>query len=58
MISTKGRYAVRVMIDLASNDQGHFIPLKDIAARQEISKKYLKIIMKDMIAGGLVTGAG
>ena len=57
MISTKGRYAVRVMIDLASNDQGHFIPLKDIAARQEISKKYLEIIMKDMVAGGLVTGA-
>ena len=57
MISTKGRYAVRVMIDLASNDQGRFIPLKDIAARQEISKKYLEIIMKDMVAGGLVTGA-
>ena len=57
MISTKGRYAVRVMIDLASNDEGHFIPLKDIAARQEISKKYLEIIMKDMVAGGLVTGA-
>ena len=57
MISTKGRYAVRVMIDLAENDQGHFIPLKEIAARQEISKKYLEIIMKDMVAGGLVTGA-
>ena len=57
MISTKGRYAIRVMIDLAENGQGHFIPLKDIAARQEISKKYLEIIMKDMVAGGLVTGA-
>ena len=57
MISTKGRYGLRVMIDLASNDEGHFIPLKDIAARQEISKKYLEIIMKDMVAGGLVTGA-
>ena len=57
MISTKGRYAVRVMIDLASNDQGRFIPLKDIAARQEISKKYLEIIVKDMVAGGLLTGA-
>ena len=31
MISTKGRYAIRVMIDLAENDQGHYIPLKDIA---------------------------
>ena len=57
MISTRGRYAIRVMIDLAQNDQGRFIPLKDIAARQEISKKYLEIIMKDMVAGGLVTGA-
>jgi len=34
MISTKGRYALRVMLDLAENDQGHYIPLKDIAARQ------------------------
>ena len=57
MISTKGRYAIRVMIDLAENDHGHYIPLKDIAARQEISKKYLEIIVKDMVAGGLLTGA-
>ena len=56
MISTKGRYAVRVMIDLAENGKEHAIPLKDIAARQEISKKYLEIIMKDMVAGGLVKG--
>ncbi len=57
MISTKGRYAIRVMIDLAENDQGHYIPLKDIAARQEISKKYLEIICKEMVAGGLITGS-
>jgi len=57
MISTKGRYAVRVLIDLAENGKEHPIPLKDIAARQEISKKYLEIIMKDMVAGGLVKGA-
>jgi Rrf2 family protein len=56
MISTKGRYAIRVMIDLAEHDQGKYIPLKDIAARQEISKKYLEIIVKDMVAGGLLTG--
>ena len=54
MISTRGRYAIRVMIDLAENDSGKYIPLKDIAERQEISKKYLEIIMKDMVAGGLV----
>ena len=57
MISTRGRYAIRVMIDLAENDCGTFIPLKDIAARQGISKKYLEIIVKDMVAGGLLVGA-
>ncbi len=57
MISTKGRYAIRVMIDLAENDNGSYIPLKDIAARQEVSKKYLEIIVKTMVAGGLVEGA-
>ena len=57
MISTKGRYAIRVMIDLAENDTGAYIPLKDIAARQGISKKYLEIIMREMVAGGLVTGS-
>ena len=56
MISTKGRYAIRVMIDLAENDNGGYIPLKDIAARQEISKKYLEIIVRDMVNGGLITG--
>ena len=57
MISTKGRYAIRVMIDLAEQGDGSCIPLKDIAARQEISKKYLEIIVKDMVSGGLITGA-
>ena len=57
MISTKGRYAIRVMIDLAQHDTGGWIPLKDIAARQAISKKYLEIIVKDMVAGGLLVGA-
>ena len=57
MITTKGRYALRVMIDLAENDQGKYIPLKDIAARQDISKKYLEIIVKDMVSGGLLAGA-
>ena len=57
MISTRGRYAIRVMIDLAENDNGSDIPLKDIAACQEISTKYLEIIVKDMVAGGLIVGA-
>ena len=57
MISTKGRYALRVMIDLAENETDSYIPLKDIAARQGISKKYLEIIVKEMVTGGLLTGA-
>ena len=57
MISTRGRYALRVMIDLAENDTGKYIPLKDIAARQEISKKYLEIIVKDLVAGEMLVGA-
>lgn len=57
MISTRGRYAIRVMIDLAQNDTGSYIPLKDIAARQEISKKYLEIIVKDLVAGNIIVGA-
>ena len=57
MISTRGRYALRVMIDLAENDNGSFIPLKDVAERQEVSKKYLEIIVKEMVTAGLLTGA-
>ena len=57
MISTKGRYALRVMIDLAEHENGNYIPLKDVAERQEISKKYLEIIVKDMVSGGLLIGA-
>ena len=57
MISTKGRYALRVMIDLAQNDNGSYIPLKDIAERQEISKKYREIIVKKMVEGGLIEGS-
>ncbi len=56
MISTRGRYAIRVMLDLAEHDNGGYIPLKDIAQRQQISKKYLEIIVKDLVAAGLLTG--
>ncbi len=57
MISTKGRYALRVMLDLAENHSSEFIPLKDIAERQEISKKYLEIIVKDLVTAKLVKGS-
>ena len=57
MISTKGRYALRVMLDLIQFNDDNYVPLKDIAARQGISKKYLEIIVKDMVSGGLLVGA-
>jgi Rrf2 family protein len=44
-ISTKGRYAIRVMLDLAEHNTGEFIPLMDIARRQDISEKYLESIV-------------
>lgn len=57
MVSTRGRYALRVMIDLAENADKGLIPLKDVAARQEISKKYLEIIMRDLVSADLVEAA-
>lgn len=56
MITTKGRYAIRVMLDIAENESDKFIPLKDIAARQNISKKYLEIIVKDLVNAKLIVG--
>ena len=40
IVSTKGRYALRVMIDLAEHRSEKYVPLKEVAARQEISEKY------------------
>lgn len=57
MISTKGRYAVRVMIDLAEHMDLKNVPLKDIAERQQISKKYLEAIVHDLVAAKLVKGS-
>ena len=56
MVSTKGRYALRVMIDLAEHDDGLYIPLKEIAARQDISEKYLESILKVLVAHKLLAG--
>lgn len=55
MISTKGRYALRVMIDLAEHNSGEYIPLKEIASRQEISQKYLESIMTVLSKSGLIS---
>jgi len=57
MFSTKSRYALRILIDLAQQGSEDFVPLKDIAERQDISKKYLEIIAKELVKGGLIKGA-
>ena len=56
LISTKGRYALRVMIDLAEHQAEGFIPLKVIAERQEISEKYLESIIKLLVKARLLNG--
>ena len=63
MISTRGRYALRVMIDLAEHTGGEYVPLKDVADRQNISRKYLESIMtvlskNDMVEGQHGKGGG
>lgn len=55
-ISTRGRYALRVMTDLAEHMNGDYIPLKDVAERQDISQKYLESIMLGLSKSGLVDG--
>ena len=56
LISTKGRYALRVMIDLAEHQQADFVPLKVIADRQDISEKYLESIIKLLVKAKLLSG--
>ena len=56
MISTKGRYALRVLIDLAEQDSNSPVPLKDIARRQGISVKYLQHIAKLLVDRELLVG--
>lgn len=53
-ISTKGRYALRLMIDIAINNEGKCVPLKDISKRQEISIKYLEQIVSILCSSGLL----
>ena len=53
-ISTKGRYSLRVMIDLAEHQSEGYISLKDIAARQEVSKKYLEQIIPLLTSAGML----
>ena len=57
MISTRGRYALRVMVDLAEHATGAYTPLKEVAERQDISQKYLESIMSNLSKSGFVEGA-
>ncbi|MGN0153666.1 MAG: RrF2 family transcriptional regulator [Lachnospiraceae bacterium] len=54
-ISTRGRYAIRVMLDLSEHNTGEYIPLADVAKRQEISEKYLEAIVAMLVKNGLLT---
>ena len=53
-ISTKGRYGLRVMVDLALYDNGEYISLSDISAREDISMKYLEQIMRLLVNSKMV----
>ena len=54
MISTKGRYSIRILLDLAEHERGGYIPMKEVAARQEISLKYIERILPPLKAAGLI----
>ena len=55
-ISTKGIYALRVMVDLAEHQDEGFVPLKEIAQRQEISEKYLEAVLKVLVRERILVG--
>lgn len=56
MISTRGRYALRVMIDLALNGDNGYVPMKDVASRQNLSLKYLEQILPNLTKNKMVEG--
>ena len=56
LISTRGRYALRVMIDLAEHSNGEYIAMKEVAARQEISLKYLERILPILVKEKMIEG--
>ena len=56
MISTRGRYALRVMIDLAEQHSPGYVPMKDVATRQNISLKYLERILPSLVKSHFIEG--
>lgn len=56
LVSTRGRYALRVMVDLAEHSDGKYLAMKAVAERQEISLKYLEKILRLLVSANLVEG--
>ena len=56
MVSTRGRYALRILVDLAEHQADSFVTLKEIADRQEISEKYLESIVKELVRARILEG--
>ena len=56
MISTRGRYAMRILVDLAERREEEYVTLREIAERQEISEKYLESIVKLLVRAGILEG--
>ena len=56
MISTRGRYALRILVDLAEHERDGYITLREAAARQEISEKYLESIVKELVKRRVIEG--
>ncbi len=58
MISTRGRYALRILLDLSENQgEDRYLPLKEVAERQQISEKYLESIVKSLVQAGILKGS-
>ena len=56
MISTRGRYAIRVILDIANNQKDGYVPMKDVASRQGLSLKYLEQILPTLTKNKILEG--
>ena len=56
LISTRGRYALRILIDMAEHQTDSYITLQEVAQRQDISEKYLESIVRDLVKKGFISG--
>ncbi|MBR4232857.1 MAG: Rrf2 family transcriptional regulator [Oscillospiraceae bacterium] len=56
LISTRGRYALRVLVDMAEHQPDGYITLREVAQRQDISEKYLEAVVKDLVKSGVIVG--